>query len=419
MKSIIRAICLMLAVLLALAPLALAATYEKGINSVVRIYTEATCTFYQGNTVLLQRSNAGVGSGFAIGRKGQPVNTFVTNRHVVSWSVEDFYDSATEDITGTQYIIDSSVYVVFEDLDTKKLAIRTITSDEADLAVVMIPNATTERVPATIALYKDLGRQDVAALGFPAISNDVVVGKTDWTSMPSTLNFCIANTGISQFVTENDHYGSIVQHTAEISGGNSGGPLVNARGQVVGINTLTHTNAQKDAQNYIALTTKPLKLFLDKNALDAIYVDLDAFPVAKIAIIAAALLCLGVAAFLLLRARGKKPAVNRVASGPKRSLAVSTGALKRDTTYPVVQGKPLYIGTDGARCGLVYPKGTPGVSRVHCSVLFDGKTVTVKDENSSYGTYINDSKLTPGMAVVMHRGQKLSIGSRKEQLILC
>jgi len=43
---------------------------------------------------------------------------------------------------------------------------------------------------------------------------------------------------------ENRYYRDMIETDAAINGGNSGGPLVNSRGQVVGMNTLIYTGGQ-------------------------------------------------------------------------------------------------------------------------------------------------------------------------------
>ena len=52
----------------------------------------------------------------------------------------------------------------------------------------------------------------------------------------------VASSGVVQQVIENEKNIAMVMHSAKISGGNSGGPLVDACGRVVGINTYTHAD---------------------------------------------------------------------------------------------------------------------------------------------------------------------------------
>lgn len=431
MKRLMRLTCLALAMLVALTPLAMAAEgYEKALNSVVRVYSEGTLQVYvdgeySGDAAVRQS----IGSGFAVGKRGQDAKTFVTNRHVVEWSKSDFreyinlnpegmYYDQSGNVVVVSYEVVSKNYILTADLDSKKQVDRTEVSDKYDLAVLIMNNPIPEREPAEIGMYSDVGVQDVVALGFPASSDNTIRGNTQWDTLPSTLNFCTVTKGNTQFVAENDTDGSVIQHTATLNGGNSGGPLVNSRGQVIGVNTWK-SNAGDNT--YIAQTTGQLRQFLDLYNIDADYVNIGTLPIGPIAIVAvAALLCAAIIIFAVLSAKknNRSRDVKVVDPNGSRRLVVNAGTLKAGASYSLIPGKTFTIGTDATLCNLAFPKGTPGVSRLHCSITFDGKTVMVKDENSSYGTYMDDTRLEAGKPTVMHRGHKLGLGSQRESLIL-
>lgn len=60
---------------------------------------------------------------------------------------------------------------------------------------------------------------------------------------------------------------SIISHTAEVSSGNSGGPLVNERGQVVGINTMIQVDDKSSRQVNIALSSDDILAFISEQGL--------------------------------------------------------------------------------------------------------------------------------------------------------
>lgn len=110
-----------------------------------------------------------------------------------------------------------------------------------------------------------------------------------------------------------------------------------------------------------------------------------------------------------------KAAPAPAAQANTRTLMGKDGALAGRSFK--VSGK-VVIGRSSSNCQIVYPADTKGVSGVHCTVRFNGTTVTVTDENSSYGTFIDGVRLTPGHATNMHRGQLLQLGSSKQSLQL-
>lgn len=107
-----------------------------------------------------------------------------------------------------------------------------------DLALLHID--ATDLPAATIAAPDDIRvGEPVVAIGF-ALALDG--GPSVTTGVVSALDRTL--------VTDNGALGGLVQTDAAISSGNSGGPLVNAEGQVVGINTAVATsNATRAVSN--------------------------------------------------------------------------------------------------------------------------------------------------------------------------
>lgn len=63
--------------------------------------------------------------------------------------------------------------------------------------------------------------------------------------------------------------------------------------------------------------------------------------------------------------------------------------------------------------GFKIPGNVRGISRNHCSIQQSARGWTVKDLNSSYGTYLNDTKLRVGEEYVLHTGDTVSLAGKE------
>ena len=118
---------------------------------------------------------------------------------------------------------------------------------EKDLAIIQIDPNELNVVP--IAIAKDLPEkgEQVAAFGAPqgfdfSATNGIVSGIRTGKEIHETL--VEMNRSMEFAGKKYDEDTNWIQTTAAISGGNSGGPLVNMKGEMVGINTWTHRGGQ-------------------------------------------------------------------------------------------------------------------------------------------------------------------------------
>ena len=151
------------------------------------------------------------GSGFFITDRG----VVVTNAHVVR------DQSSVTVITSTGESLEStSIYI----------------DQDRDLALIKV---TTKKVPfLRLALTLPSQGADVVAIGTPGARD-----ATESFVLPNTVTKGIVS-GVRQFSDNTVAYipgraGTWIQTDATINHGNSGGPLLNASGQVIGINTLS------------------------------------------------------------------------------------------------------------------------------------------------------------------------------------
>ena len=153
-----------------------------------------------------QRAAAGLGSGFIVRRDG----AIVTNAHVVAGA--------------------SRISVALK--DGKTYAARLIGIDEAnDLAVLKIEASNLPVAPLGSSTNLLIGEWSIA-IGNP-------YGFILANSEPSVTVGVVSGTG-RNLATENEGAGvyvDMIQTDASINPGNSGGPLVNAAGEVIGVNS--------------------------------------------------------------------------------------------------------------------------------------------------------------------------------------
>lgn len=82
----------------------------------------------------------------------------------------------------------------------------------------------------------------------------------------------------------------------------------------------------------------------------------------------------------------------------------------QETVWGSDEAGAFVIGRETA-CRLKFPDGAKGVSRRHCSIQYTNFGWTVRDLNSTYGTYLNQNlKLLPGTELPLHSGDRIYVG---------
>ncbi|MGZ4123869.1 MAG: S1C family serine protease [Tumebacillaceae bacterium] len=153
------------------------------------------------------KSVANIGTGFFFDTRGY----ILTNEHVIHGADE--------------------IYVRFFDKDEGVPAKVVGESYELDLAVLKVnPPPGCKTLPFGISDEVRVGDW-VIAIGCPlGLDHSVTIGIVSATERPITIG--------------DRHYPVLLQTDAAINRGNSGGPLINLRGQVVGMNTAVSASSQ-------------------------------------------------------------------------------------------------------------------------------------------------------------------------------
>jgi 2-alkenal reductase len=172
--------------------------YQRTINGVVNL-TDGNST----------------GSGFVIDKEGH----IITNHHVAGEM--------------------QNVYITFGDRSTGRGTL-VGSFPEGDIAVVK-----AEKLPASVTPV-ELGDSGAAQVGqiVIAIGSPLGLEQTVTSGIVSALNRSIEDVSRGQENAEESSLQGLIQTDAPINPGNSGGPLFDARGRVLGMNTLIATRAQ-------------------------------------------------------------------------------------------------------------------------------------------------------------------------------
>jgi S1-C subfamily serine protease len=153
-------------------------------------------------SVVVVKTSSGVGSGFFINSQGY----IVTNKHVLT----NTGNAEIKTATGNVYKINS---IVAEDYD-------------GDLVIASSEAVESESVPV------------ILNVNLPEVGEKVVV-----IGNPLGLEQTVSD-GIVSAIRSNQQAIKFIQITAPVSMGNSGGPLLNMRGEVIGVATFQYRQGQ-------------------------------------------------------------------------------------------------------------------------------------------------------------------------------
>ena len=433
---------------------------QEACNGVVRV----ACVVSKSANV----TNFSTGSGFAVGKAGQPASLFVTNYHVIAANPE-------------------AVSIVLNSLADQQSTIPAKVvagSQETDIAILQTDQPIPNRTPLPLESAKGLEvTQQVYALGFPGTADSETDQGSDLPSTPDEVTVTSGTVTKKQAVIKSTSY---VQIDATVNHGNSGGPLMTEDGFVVGINSRISLNADKTqaaGTNY-SIYIDYIMDILDKNnipydrgeatgrepsssgsqepspsasapqtpvpATSSPQAPLPAGPApaqpqasAQPAASAPAapesgsggvsyMTIAGIAGVIGLVIayfrRKKKPGTPAAAPAaaapappqpfptvpavPSARKIVGAGGIFSGTSFPV--SGPVLLGRDPHRCSIVYPADAPGISSAHCEVRVSGSGLILTDLGSSYGTFLADGrKLTAHQPVELAPGSSFYLASRE------
>lgn len=417
------------------------------------------------------------GSGFAIGNENEPVQYIVTNAHVVLDDTAEGIRSldplnAAMNIS-SQKANEVRVYFSYGANEFMRAQIYLV--DEArDICVLKLPQATDKRKPLTICKSTDINMDDdFAALGFPGDSDLLM----DGTSLAYDMNSITSTRGaISRQGTDDDGR-NVYQVDIDISPGNSGGPLVNSNGEVVGINTYTITNLRSGHQSNYAIVIDELLSIINRDVVPYTLSSEASAPAVEttaaeeetttkvtteattkattetttkapaettaaettaantqpqnnssdntliiVIAIAATVVVIAVIVVIVV-AKSKKSSPALVQPAPQNNIAavkISNGAvitgmkgIMANRSFNV--NGSIVLGRNSQKCNVCFPVDSKGISGVHCQIRQANGGYEIMDLGSSNGTFLGSGqKLTPNVPVFIPDGTYFYLGSAEQ-----
>lgn len=157
---------------------------------------------------------------------------------------------------GSGFLISPDGYILTNDHvagNASKVVITMTDGSKHDAAIVghdAVTDVAVLKIEGTNLPYLRLSNSDKARVGEWAIAFGNPFGLFDINAKPTVTVGVISNMGVSFTQADEDGnqrvYRNMLQTDAAISSGNSGGPLINADGEVVGINTVIYSTSHDD-----------------------------------------------------------------------------------------------------------------------------------------------------------------------------
>lgn len=389
------------------------------------------------------------GSGFAIGEEGEPVSYIVTNAHVV---LDKYAEYMSTDSTTAKTEVNSRradevrVYFSYGSNDFMRAQIYYI-NEKKDICILKLPEPTDKRKPLVICRSENIDMDDeFAALGFP-FDSDLFM---DNTGLAYNIDDITMTRGAISRKSTDQNGVQVYLIDVDIRSGNSGGPLVNSKGEVVGINTYSVYDSKyavvidellaavnRDVVPYTLSTevsdTAETESEISLPSEAAETTQAVAEPAGNkssggmnivVTIIAAAFGVLCIVLIVVLVMKNKKgnaaPSPAPAAGSAVPEVGVSHTAsitgikgVMAGRSFPV-SGSAV-IGRNPEKCTICFPVNTQGISGLHCEIRQNGSVYEIIDRGSSCGTFLGSGqKLAENVPTALPSGMYFYLGSTEQ-----
>jgi serine protease Do len=151
---------------------------------------------------------------------------------------------------GSGFLISSDGYILTNDHvagKATKIIVTTTSGKQYDAKLVdtdPVSDIALLKIEATDLPYVTLGNSDDVEVGEWAIAIGNPFGLFEKNNKPTVTVGVISNTGVNLGLEGGKNFRDMIQTDAAISSGNSGGPLLNINGEVIGMNATIFSTAQ-------------------------------------------------------------------------------------------------------------------------------------------------------------------------------
>ncbi|EXJ09084.1 MULTISPECIES: trypsin-like peptidase domain-containing protein [Nitrincola] len=377
---------------------------------------------------------AGSGSGVILTQDGY----ILTNHHVVQFNNEHVQPGR-------------KVHVLQKGIDGHRDFIEGVVKAvdiHSDLALIKIDKRGLSHI--SISFSAPLKASTVYAFGFPGVADQIIGSMIDDLNdiqpnfIETTLTQGVISRQVSSRMSDNLQERSWYQHSAAIHSGNSGGPLLNNCGELVGINTFGHKDGV--AALYFSSTLTYITKFLNDSGVSFtqstepcshafITQSLNSLPAWLIALIIVLIVLFLITIFFAIKQ--PKTIIEKVFEPytewnrrkNKENNGYSNGGviIEKPTDQPVwklfspIENSILHtfntlsndsswlIGRDSSLVDIRINDST--VSKAHLNLFYCNDCFFIEDINSTNGTRINGTKIEKFCLVRVDENTRIHLGN--------
>lgn len=348
------------------------------------------------------------GTAFGVGTIGEDTDIFLTNWHVVT------------DDDGKVY---PKVYIALDKANVQKgynmveCEVVYTTNDYPDLAIIKAVEPVKGVKALRLQPAESVNSPDtVYALGYTGLTN-----RWDHNMDYTVDDITITKGVVSRFMELEGTETDVILHTAQINGGNSGGPLITESGDVIGINTYTVTSgadmrifavyidyamevmdAYGIAYNVVSEDSGNIES-TDPTGNDIKNEEIIDDPESKKWVWIAG----GLGVVILLAVIVVSSKKKNEPAAPQYTLKAMSGPLA-GRTYPIT-ASGLTVGRDAKFANVVLPSGEAKVSRQHCRIENVNGKLLITDLASTHGTAVNGSRIPENVALTLEQGASITL----------